>query len=183
MGELIFKKLYRDVSQEEFNCGNDSINRLIYNSYYPTLLQHGYAYEVSDRESHTVLGYYMIKFRSIKLEHCPKEVSEYFCDLINDCCALHITYIAVDKKYQGHRLGTHIMLSVIRTVRDMCQRFPVRLITIDALKDKCKWYQGLGFEMFDPADAYNESTTVKMYIDCVADRSAIQEYVDEEAGI
>ncbi len=97
MGELVIKKLNHDVPSHGFDCGNSSINRQIQESYFPTLLQYSYAYEVS--LSGQVVGYYMIKFRTINLEKAPPEIGEFESSIVHDCSALHISYIAVDKKY------------------------------------------------------------------------------------
>lgn len=40
------KKVQCDLSDSSFNCGVAGINRMIRESYYPTLLQHMYAYEI-----------------------------------------------------------------------------------------------------------------------------------------
>ena len=55
------KKVQCDLSDSSFNCGVAGINRMIRESYYPTLLQHMYAYEIIVND--IIVGYYMIEFR------------------------------------------------------------------------------------------------------------------------
>ena len=65
MAELEFKLLREDVTDGAFNCGVTSINQYVVNSFMATLLQHGYAYQITYKN--VTLGYYMIMFNHIKL--------------------------------------------------------------------------------------------------------------------
>lgn len=178
MGELVISKLHSDVQEGSFDCGNESINRLVYSSYYPTLLQHGYAFQVTSQDGGILLGYYMIKFRNIKVIDCPSDISEYNSNLFNDCCALHISYIAVATEFQGHGIGSSILKIVVKTVLELSKKFPILLITIDALKEKYDWYKKLGFMPFREQEAAEEKDKVSMYIDCIEDRQTVYNYCD-----
>lgn len=61
MGNLQLCKLDREVNRERFTCGVESIDDMVYRSYYTTLLQHAYAYVISAND--IVLGYYMLNFK------------------------------------------------------------------------------------------------------------------------
>lgn len=166
-------KLSSDVVLGSFDCGNQSINNLISQSYYPTLLHQCYAFCVSN--DNDIIAYYMLKFMDIDIDMCPDEISDY-CDGSFDphLCAVNIEYIAVDQKYQGLCIGTNILKQIIIDIYELCEYWPVRLITLDALTTKINWYRTFGFKEFKPNDG--SSSTVRMYMDC-AQRNLIQSYV------
>lgn len=174
MGKLEIKKLNHDVINGVFDCGNDSINRQIEESYFPTLLQYSYAYEVS--VSNCVVGYYMIKFRTIKFELLPVELKDYYSSLIKDCCALHINYIAIDKKFQGRKIGTNVLKIIIAQVVNICNQWPITIITLDALKEKYEWYKKIGFLAFSEEDVASKDITIPMYISCILNKEAVNNY-------
>ncbi len=180
MGEIHIQRLEKDVSKETFDCGNNSINNMIFESYYPTLLQHAYTYEVTSvNASKVILGYFMILFKTLPIEECPDDISGYFCDFVNSCCALHIKCVAVQKKYQNRMIGTSIVKTIVKHVLDLSKRWPVLLITIDALKEKIEWYKKLGFLPFKEEDIDNMEPTITMYIDCISDRSIVKNYIEQ----
>ncbi len=47
MGKLVFQRVTKNVSEETFDCGVESINDYVRNSYYPSIAQHAYAYNIS----------------------------------------------------------------------------------------------------------------------------------------
>lgn len=174
MGNIVIEKLDHDVPENAFDCGNASINLQIQQSYFPTLLQHAYAFQVS--LSDQIVGYYMIKFKTINLENAPEEVGEYSSSLINDCSALHISYIAVDERYQKKEIGTNILKVIVLQALNLCKKFPITIITLNALKDKYQWYRNNGFVAFDESDLEKEQVTIPMYMSCILDKNAIENY-------
>ena len=175
MAELKITKLQSDVLTKNFDCGNTTINNLILESYYPTLLQHAYAFEVSSKEN--TVGYYMINFKKIKLDSCPEDISDYTSTMYDNCTSINIKYISVSSVYQGYGLGSGIMNHIIRNVQNLSKNWPIRLITLDALKEKYEWYKRLGFKpFFNNDDDMDESPTVLMYIDCLIDPVSLHTY-------
>lgn len=61
MAELQYKLMTSAVNN--FDCGNSAINEYVENSYFATLLQQCYAYEIEYKS--LVVGYYMITFRDV----------------------------------------------------------------------------------------------------------------------
>ncbi len=177
MANIIIKKISSEVLPENFNCGNSSINALVSESYYPTILQHAYAYQISSEN--VVLGYYMLKFLKIKLEECPEEISEHYSDFCQDCFSVHVSYIAVDSRYQKKGIGTIIIKHIVSSVMELCESWPVRLITLDALKERYEWYCDLGFCAFNEEDRDNTEPTIKMYWDCLLDPEAVYNYEND----
>ena len=174
MGKIVIEKLEHEVPEQVFDCGNSSINRQIQESYFPTLLQYCYAYQVSI--SGQVVGYYMIRLRTISMESAPKALQEYESSLVNNCSAVHIGYIAVDKKYQNNKIGTYILKTIIIQVLRLCQQFPIAVITLDALKDKYEWYRDRGFAAFDERNLEDSDITIPMYVSCILNQEAVDNY-------
>ena len=175
MGKIFIKKIESEISKS-FDCGNSSINSLVHESYYPTILQHAYAFEV--RNDTHIIGYFMYHFSTIELEICPEEISDYMTENFKKCSALHIEYIAVDKNYHGYGVGKSIINHIIVCGRKLCETYPIRLITLDALKEKYEWYQSLGFLAFDENDLNDSSPTIRMYIDCLLDKELVHNYIE-----
>lgn len=180
MAQLRIRKLPEDVTSKQFTCGVESIDDMVYRSYFTTILQHAYAYEVSAKN--IVLGYYMIVFKKIILDDYPDEISEYR-DLMDDCISVHIKYIAVDKKFQGHKIGTSILDQIIKRIFSIITDWPIRLITLDAIRDKCDWYKRMGFKVLDETQFEKGDYTVAMYMDCITNKQLINEYIERKVMI
>lgn len=65
MGTLEFKRIMRDVKEQEFDCGVESINNMIKESYYPFITQHAYTYSIYYEKY--LIGYIQILLRDIML--------------------------------------------------------------------------------------------------------------------
>ncbi|MEG0227690.1 MAG: GNAT family N-acetyltransferase [Lachnospiraceae bacterium] len=171
MAALEITKLQSEVPRGVFDCRNASINALISESYYPTVLQHAYAFNISCEG--VTIGYYMLKFLSIKLDVCPEEIADYASSMCSDCFSVHIKYIAIDFCYQKKGIGRNIMQYIIESVFALCKLWPIRLVTIEALKEKYAWYQNIGFVAFDEENLDDDSATIKMYIDCLLEQEVV----------
>ena len=174
MAKIEISKMKKEIPPMTIDCGNASINTLIAKSYYPTILQHAYGYTICFDGK--IIGAYMLKFVKIDLTDCPEEISDYVSDMCADCFSLHIKYIAVDKKYQRRGIGKYVLQYIVMGVRELCKNWPIRLITLDALKDKYSWYNSLGFLPFNEKDLDDENTTIKMYLDCLIDSEVVNTY-------
>ena len=75
MGTLQFRKITKSLEDISFDCGVESINDYVRESYYPVLTQHAYTFSIMNGD--IVLGYFQILFREIELEDFPEEISEY----------------------------------------------------------------------------------------------------------
>lgn len=172
-----YKLLQEDVPPGAFDCGNASINDWVTKSYYVTLLQHGYAYQIVGNDK--ILGYYMIVLRDIELNECPESISEFFeetlCNKIPSVC---IKYIAIDKKYQGNKIGTTVLKSLIKKIREFADLFPIRVITLDALPELVEWYKQVGFREMPYNPPQQEGYTVYMYLDCIKNPEKLEKYVN-----
>lgn len=176
MSKLRFGLLEADVTEGMFDCGVASINEYVVHSYLATLLQHGYAYQIFYEK--IVIGYYMITFSHIRIEDCPEAISDFTSGLSDFLYSVEIKYLAIDKRYQKRKIGTNVLASIVKSIKDCAQVFPIRLITIDARVDLVRWYEKMGFVQF-PSNVENQNGyTVKMYIDCLLRQKELEEYIE-----
>lgn len=176
MSKLRYKILESDITEGMFDCGVESINKYVIHSYLATLLQHGYAYQIFYEDK--VIGYYMITFSHIRIEDCPEAISDYTSGLSDFLYSIEIKYLAIDKRYQKRKIGTYVLSSVVKNIRECTQVFPIRLITIDARVDLVKWYERMGFVQFPYNTEHQNGYTVKMYIDCLLRQKKLEEYME-----
>lgn len=176
--ELEIKKISSDVVLGSFDCGNQSINNLISQSYYPTLLHQGHAFCV--HYNGQVIAYYMLSIIAFNIDKCPPDVKEYLEHSIKNSfnkhfAAVHIQYLAVDKQYQKYGIGTQLLKRIIKSTQALCKQWPIRFITLDALDDKVPWYRKNGFKEFGFGDTDHATT---MYLDCVSQKD-IDDYASD----
>lgn len=175
MSKLIYRLLHEDVKNDTFDCGVKAINQYVVESFFATLLQHGYAYQIL--YNNKVVGYYMITFSHVRIEDCPEVISEYTLDLTKFLYCVEIKYLAIDKNYQKKKIGTYVLLTIIKDIKQYAALLPIRLITIDARDDLVDWYKKMGFIEFPQNPQWQEGVTTKMYIDCLIHQKELDEYV------
>lgn len=176
MGTLEFKRIMRDVKEQEFDCGVESINNMIKESYYPFITQHAYTYSIYYEKY--LIGYIQILLRDIMLYSLPEDIADTDPGVKNDTVtSVHINFLAIDQKWQGKKLGTTALKMMIQHIRALAKELPIRVITIDARQELEQWYESIGFkkmlEDFDGQEGYN----VAMYIDCIINIEELEEYL------
>lgn len=175
MAKFRFELLNQDVLPDSFNCGNNAINELVLNSYYDVLTQMAYTYKVSCEG--VPVAYYKIRFRDIAPNELPDDVAEYIEDSFeNRVTSIYIDYIAVCSEYQNHKIGTMILRSIIKTVRDWIEYLPIRLITLLAVNDRVEWYRKEGFKNMPKNCEGQEGYNVYMYMDCLQRVEELNKY-------
>ncbi len=179
MGTLQFKRVTQEVEKLPFDCGVASINEYVKNSYYPTIVQHAYAYSIISKEK--ILGYYQVMFREIELGDFPEDISDYNPGVKEDkISAVHIRYIAVDKNFHGHKIGTGTLQTIIKDVEELADVWPIRVITIDARLDLVEWYERQGFIKMKNNTVGQDIATVAMYFDCMKYSKELEEYLESQ---
>lgn len=177
MSKLTYKFLQKEIKSGEFDCGVESINQYVVDSYLATLLQHGYAYQIL-YDNEIVVGYYMITFKHVIIEDCPGAISEYTSGLSDFLYCMEIKYIAIAKEYQNRKIGTVVLPTIIKSIKDYAVMFPIRLITVDARNDLVDWYKKMGFIEFPKNPNWQEGYTTRMYIDCMIHQKELDEYLE-----
>ena len=94
-------------------------------------------------------------------------------EIRNKISAVHIHFIAINKKFQGNKIGTSVVKTIIKQVKQLSKDWPIRVITLDAIemrdeeRNPVKWYTNLGFERLTRNRVGQEGVTVPMYYDCM----------------
>lgn len=179
MPALQIRPISIDSERAAFDCGNPSIEERIKHTYYASLLQEGYGYEIV--ASQHLVGYYMITLTVLNGGNIPIKDRQYSSG-VYQCLrypAVEITYLAIDKRYQKKNIGTTVLKAIIKNVRNWCHQLPIRFIMIDALKEKVKWYTDLGFFAVNTSSDAGNCATVKMLIDCLCNEGELNQYVNE----
>lgn len=138
-----------------FDCGNSSINLLVKSSFFPHLFNQQKVYKIvyCDR----VIGCYSLSITAIRSDEIDLEY-----ETLPIFGAIKLNYIAVDKQYQHHGIGSVFLERIILKGRDLSRIIPVRILILDALPEKVSWYESHQFITFTG----NETTgNQSMYID------------------
>ena len=181
MGQLKFTVLQDDVHQGEFDCGVQSINDMIVNSYFVTLLQHCYAYKVTSDDQ--LLGYCMVMLQNVDISKFPQEQFEEFdptfCEVLP---TMYIKYLAIEESIQRNGIGTIVLEGLIQMIRKYAEKLPIRVITIDAMNHLVNWYSKEGFKRMPKNKAGQEGTTTYMYLDCLKNPEKLAEYISNNCN-
>ena len=166
------------IATNNIDCGNPAINEYVENSYFATLLQQCYAYEIEYKS--LVVGYYMITFRDVAFYDCISEISDYQIDDFGEFLpSLYINYLAIGTKYQKNKIGTKTLEKIINEARQWTDFLPIRFITLNAVPEKVDWYKKIGFkEMGKNIDAVN----TYMYIDLIKDSQYVKNYFEQQTA-
>ena len=126
MAELQYMRLTSEPTG--FDCGNPTINGYVEHSYAATLSQQCYAYKIVYKSC--AVGYYMITLRSVALSECTSDISDFQeGDFGEFFPSLYINYLAVEQKFQRHKIGTKTLEKIINEAVNINQHLfvPVRL--------------------------------------------------------
>lgn len=155
-----------DREVKGFKCANQSIEKQIEDSYFITLLKQAYGHKIIIGDK--VIGYYMLHFKGIKLETINAIMGEeYSSSMLDYYMVLHIRYLAIDERLQHKGIGTRVLKAILSEVLDLSKKYPIRVITLDALKEYHKWYYNIGFK--DIPGMNDDGFTVPMYISCMTE--------------
>ena len=173
---LGLQRVKKDLNGSSFDCGNARIQEQIQDSYLATLLREGYAYEITFKKEHAerkeVLGYCMVKLVTLRESQIPPEELDYYSTVYAgrpmEYAAVELTYLAIDKGLQGLGLGTAVLKLLIHRVMEVSEVIPIRYLVLNALKAKVSFYLRAG-----------ETGTQFMYLDCLRNRQALEDYLEE----
>lgn len=163
MVNIICPLLDGDVSG--FKCGNDSIESQIENSYAATLLKIAFGHKII--LNNQIVGYYMNHFKTIEVDVVNSIMGDEFDpNISNHYTAMHILYLAIEESMQNQGIGTIVLKGIISEILLLSKKYPIRIITIDALDKYYDWYKKVGFKDI-PGKAYN-GIVHPMYLDCIS---------------
>lgn len=183
MAQLYFE-LITKLSQAyiKCDCGNKTINQYVSDSYFAALAQHAYAYNICAYNNYGVrfsLGYIQILFRDVELKHFPSDISDIDPGIKEaGLPAIHIRYLAIDKKYQHSKIGITALEAMIKKIQELSKEWPISMITIDARQELVKWYEKVGFKVMIENWAGQDGYNVGMYYKCINKEEELSEYME-----
>jgi GNAT superfamily N-acetyltransferase len=168
MGRLNISLLDSNVDFGSFDCGNQSINESVRNSYFVTLIMQGHAYGISVNGK--IVGSYLLRIVSVENYSGEYDTGRFDARF----AALKLEYIAISKEYQRRGIGSLTFDIILKQVKDISVRLPIRYMTLDSFPDKVSWYANFGL-IYYPEKTDNTSDTTTMYLDFINDE-AIEQY-------
>lgn len=174
MSVLTFRKISNDIPGD-FSCGNHSIDEKLHeHAYFQQILRQSYTYQIEVDDK--VVGYYMLQFFPLDLAACPDYVSEIYDTENVVYYAIKLEIIAIDERLQGNRLGTLVLQKkILPDALEFSKKYPIRFIVIDALQERCHWYESIGFQSI--SNESESQPTVLMFMDLV-DQEEICLYIE-----
>ncbi len=179
MDEILLEPLDDLGIEKKFKCGNGSIENMISESYYMSILNQSYAGKIVF--NNVTIGYFMYSFKSIPVKRFVEaEFIADYCPKTSFIPAFFIDYIAINSNVQKKKLGTVVLKLIIKMAKEISKTYPIRVIVLDALGEYYDWYEKNGFRPLDVESitTTSRSPTILMYMDCFSkeDFEKIEEY-------
>lgn len=177
MGALSYTLLESEEELSCFDCGNASINDLISRSYYPNILKQIRVYKISVRTY--CVGFCSISVSHLSFDNSDAPIADYYANSTS-YGALQIDFLAVDRRVQKQGIGTEVLKYIVGEARKFYEIVPIRVLIIDALREKIGWYAERGFALVNSEDENGEGPTVKMFIDLMSmeDKDKLDKYIE-----
>lgn len=177
MGALSYTLLESEEELSCFDCGNASINELVSKSYYPSILKQIRVYKISVRTYR--IGFCSISVSHLSFDNSDAPIADYYTNF-SSYGALKIDFLAVDKRVQKQGIGTEVLKYFVGEARKFYEIVPIRVLIIDALREKIDWYSERGFALVNSEEENSESPTVKMFIDLMSaeDKNRLDKYIE-----
>jgi len=171
------KRVTQGVQNTKFDCGDEYINDLIKNSYYPSLLNKVCTYEVEVGSE--IIGYCMYCFNEVVVEQFPNDFSDHDLEatgIKKTVTVVHIIFLAIDLKYQNQGNGKKLLGGLIKLFDDLAKKYPIQAITLDSKLELVKWYEKSGFRVMRTNKKEQARITKYMYLTCM-DIEQIKKYI------
>lgn len=177
MGKLCCTTVESKSELQNFDCGNHSINCLIKESYFRHILRQSLTFKVAIK-GHRV-GFYTVSILRISFDDSDASLAQYY-DNSPSFGVIKLDYIAVDKRVQKNGIGSTLLVHIVQCAKSLHQQWPIRILVLDALRERINWYSSHGFEPINTADLCGISETVPMYLDLMPEKERLQveEYID-----
>ena len=166
MSGLSYSKISTEDELEGLNCGEQSIDVMIHEAFFPHILKQQNTYCI--RYDQDIIGSFAITVKAIDFENSDKEIAEFYSKEPY-FGAFILKYIAVDTNLQSNGIGTIMLQVIIQKAKEAAEKLPIRCLVLDALRGKVEFYKKCGFEVFSERQYESESETVKMYFDLMSE--------------
>ena len=152
---MIIEKLSKRHKRESFDCGKELLN--IFLKKYAFQNQYRYFVGVTYviHENNRVIGYITISASSIK--RTSLDVKKPY----NDVPLLRIGRLAVDKNYQGKKIGERLLKFSIEKALKLKEYYGCAGIVVDAKEDVVDFYKNYGFVTMQTLEKH---ITTPMYL-------------------
>ncbi len=138
MENLNLITINKNMKLDSFDCGNKYINDFLKNK----ALHNFYINESSTKVllfEEEIIGFYTTKIDNLKYNS-------------EDYYVVYLESIAVDKQYQGMRLGQLLLDNFISKARDTVEFLGLLGISLKAVPTKRDWYEKNGFEYIEEVE-------------------------------
>ncbi|TAK30616.1 MAG: GNAT family N-acetyltransferase [Chloroflexota bacterium] len=138
-----------DQAKQGFSCGVDALDRyLLRQASQDQRKEVAVAYLLMDREAEKVAGYYTLSAASVRSDKLPENMRVKLPRHEELPTAL-IGRLAVDHRYQGHRLGGFLLLDALLRCLDTSEKMGLLAVTVDAKDDRARaFYEAFEFRRF-----------------------------------
>lgn len=128
---------------QKFDCGNENLNNFLKEN---ALLQLEQKYNVTYLiiKNEKILGYFSLMADSFKTKNNKQITTKY-----DFCPAVKIGRLAIDKEFEGRRLGTNILDDITNIVLNYSEYIGIMFITLDAYYTAYPFYLKNAFKFKD----------------------------------
>lgn len=143
MSEIVLVSFTGDQEVGEFDCGNSELDVWLQRHALPSH-KADLARTYLALDDITVAGYVSLTTGSIRPEDAPKRFARGMPRY--PIGAILIARLAVDRRYQGQRLGSRLLAEALRRAVAAGDAAAARLVVVDAIDDNAVgFYQRWGF--------------------------------------
>ncbi len=149
------EKLSKRHKRDSFDCGNELLNIFLKKYAYQNQYQYFVGVTYVIHENIRVIGYITISASSIK--KASLDVKKPYEDIL----VLRIGRLAVDRKYQGKRIGEKLLKFGIEKAIELKERYGCVGIVVDTKEDAMDFYKKYGFVTMQTLEKHS---TTPMYL-------------------
>lgn len=179
MDELQCTVISGNTDLSGLDCGNASVNEMLRKSPYRHALHQARTVQVC-LGAHR-LGVFTLSVSNISMENTDTHMADHYWDSPS-FGAVKLDYIAVDHRLQNRGIGKSILAYVVSLAQKMYLDWPVRVLILDALREKVEWYRCCGFDVMDNREMQSDTPTVHMFLDLMPEAEKAALDADLETG-
>jgi len=121
--------------RSSFSCGNESLDRYLKKQASQDIKRKlAVTYVLVEKDYPDIIGYYTLSHFSVEYDSLPAETKKSLPSY-GKIPATLIGRLAVDKKYQGERLGEHLLLDALRKSYERTRQLGSFSIVVDLLEE------------------------------------------------
>lgn len=146
-----------------FDCGEESLNVFLCSHAGQNARKDiSRTYVAVPEDSNVVAGYYTLSSGSVTFGALPDDLAKRLPKY--PVPTAHLGRLAVDRKFQGHKLGGILLVDALKRVCDLAGKIGIHAVTVHALNDRAKsFYKAHGFVPLrdDPFHLFLPTATIR----------------------